>query len=327
MRVLFSICIFLSTQFVMTQNSSEARAQIWSLLKKNNKDSYQMMQHVYNFPNEFSIQNSVIQLSEPGDFMTYVRGYETRQLLEDISTVVHECTHEYQSRKPLEILSKQSTSNKSANACIVYYIDKTEEYLVERTQTFPSVQIARLIPEEVRFFRYETYVNTNEEYLGTQQHGIYGLLEEWSAYLNGFRTSIRNFSAYKKLGMEGLKGYLEDTGSIKITYPEFKCYMLHYLSYARKNNPGIYQQIIQNKDFKKAYHAIDNRFVKLMKAHEKNIALIQAEVIKSGLAFELKDNFYWLGNNGIGAYQQEYNTLATHVSTPIFKNVLADLKR
>jgi len=50
-----------------------------------------------------------------------------------------------------------------------------------------------------RTMRFSSYVVTNNELMSTQLDGIYGLMNEWCAYYNGFRTTVRNFPEYKKL--------------------------------------------------------------------------------------------------------------------------------
>jgi len=317
----FSTCLF-------GQSKEAARKEIWSLLEKNNPDAHHFMHQLYNFPDKLSIGNMTITSSNPSDFMVWVDGYDQESILSSISTVVHESCHVYQSKKPMILCAKKDLPYSFENKYKVYYIDQSQEYMVQETSTFPSRKIAEQIPENLRSFRYNTYINTRQRALGTQQSGVYGLMDEWAAYFNGFKTTVLNFSEYQRLGqLDGFKSYLGDAGSVRIAYPEFKYYILTYLVYAQQNDPKIYQAIVANEDFKKAYRAIDKAYEAVIMDYEKTLDKIKVAVESEGMSYSFGDDYVMLGNSGVGSYNKEYKSFLGATQSEELRKVSSDLSR
>lgn len=320
MILCFSTCLF-------GQSKEAAKKEIWSLLKKNNPDAHGFMHQLYNFPDKLSIGNMTITSSNH-DFMVWVDGYDQESILSSISTVVHESCHMYQSKKPLILCAEKDLPYSFENKYTVYFIDQNQEYLVQETPTFPSRKIAAHIPKNLRSFRYNTYINTGQRALGTQQSGVYGLMDEWAAYFNGFKTTVLNFNEYQRLGqLDGFKSFLGDAGSIRIAYPEFKYYILTYLTYAQQNDPKIYHAIVANEDFRKAYWSIDKAYSAIIQAYEKTLDKIKVAVESQGMSYSFGDDFVMLGNSGIGSYNKEYKNFMTATQSEELRKVIGDLSR
>ncbi|MEM8895624.1 MAG: hypothetical protein AAGC88_13665, partial [Bacteroidota bacterium] len=146
-------------------------------------------------------------------------------------------------------------------------------------------------------------------------------------YFNGSKTTVNNFEEYEKLGkLEGFKSYLQDAGSIKLAYPEFKYYIMTYLAYAAVNAPEIYLDIIGNTEFKVAFQAIDQAYSNSIDEYHKVISDIRQQVGAMGQTFSIDEKYIWIGNMGIGNYQTEFNNFSTALENAQFEKIYQDLE-
>ncbi len=266
--------------------------------------------------------------SKATDFMFYVRQYDQKNVLSGISTAVHEACHMYQSKKPNVLLVLRNIPLDWDATYTVYYISANEEYLVKETPTFPSIEMANEITGDLRSFRWGTYINSNQKILGTQQSGVYGLLDEWAAYYNGFKTTVLNFKEYKKAANEDVSNYeyfLSDAGSTRIAYLEFKFYIVQYLHHASRKKKKIYQAIVNNTEFKKAFHAIDKAYAQVVSEYENRINDIKKVVEADGLNFEETGEYIWIGNSGVGSFSKTNDAFEAALRDPKYTKVFTDL--
>lgn len=155
-----------------------------------------------------------------------------------IDTAVHEQCHDF--------------TNNAWNAERIYTGDG--EYItVPFTSRFDTIEIVPDIPEQLRTFRFDTYVNIDEELLASRQHGAYGLLNEFTAYYWGMRSSVELWDYYKALGQR-------IGANVYPAYAEFRFYILRYMMYARDNHPDVYEAILANDAFREAFTFIDSSF-------------------------------------------------------------------
>ena len=174
-----------------------------------------------------------------------------------MNTAVHEQCHSF--------------ANTPHNYSEYIYTGNGNYIVVPYTETFPSKEMASSIPETLRTFRFGTYVDTDENSVpgmdpnleGTQQYGIYGLLNEFTAYCWGCNNDV------------ALQDYLTENGmdvwrkpNTLGSYIEFRYYILHYMLYAREHHPDIYQGILNNVEFRTAFSTVDALFQSI---HEKNV--------------------------------------------------------
>lgn len=328
-RILF-IGIILTGLHVIGQSKEQARATIWDMLNRNNSDAHKFMTDLYAMPTKLKSGSATITMSPPTDFMVFVQGYDRQSILSDISTVVHEACHMYQGQMPNVLLSKQGVPIDFKSDYTVYFISAQEEYLVKHTPTFPSIKMAAEITGSLQSFRYETYIKTNETNLGTQQSGIYGLMDEWAAYYNGFKTTVQNFeeyAAYTQQSIDPIYDFLGDAGSIRIAYPEFRFYIVHYLDFARRNQKEMYEQIMANDTFRAAYRAIDRAFGMTINKYTDKLNKIGQLAELKGLKVQEKGDYLMIGDQGIGTFQEAYVAFETAMADPKYAAIHAALAR
>jgi hypothetical protein len=329
MRNLYILTFLFLSLSSIGQTKDKARQQILEMLKRNNPDAHYFITELYRMPTKFKSGNMTISTSPPSDFMIYSQRYKPMDILSDISTVVHESCHMYQSQKTNVILVEKGIQLDFDIDYTVYFIDQHEEYLVKHSRTFPSVKMAGEIPKTLQSFRYGTYIKTNQSSLGTQQNGVYGIMEEWSAYYNGFKTTVLNYPEYASMSkngdMDGYFNFLSDAGSIRMAYPEFKYYTLQYLEYARRKEKAIYDQVLANEDFKIAFQAIDKAYADMMEQFQKRKEAIKELAKSKGLDFRESEEYTMIGNKGVGSFNKEYVGYELALSEDKFSVILAEL--
>jgi hypothetical protein len=260
--------------------------------------------------------------------MVYVQKYKTLEVLSDISTAVHEACHMYQSKRANVVLTQRGTPIDFDSDHTVYYISANEEHLVQHTPTFPSIKMASEITGNLQSFRYETYIKTNQSILGTQQDGIYGLMDEWAAYYNGFKTTVLNFDEYAILAkndMDPYYNFLQDAGSIRIAYPEFKFYIIHYLHFAQRKEKKIFDQIMANDAFRAAFRAIDVAYTTYLDLYKDKLETIRQVAESKGLKMAEKGDYLMIGNRGVGTFNETYTAFETALNDSKYAAILEQL--
>lgn len=263
---LFGLLVLLGAVSASAMSQSESRSFVLSTLKKYAPDGYNIISSYRAMPTEIKAGSYHMRISKT-DFMTYASGSSALALIKSIGTMVHETCHGYQSRKHYQIIKDNELKFDNNGKYITIYAGDGKDYLIKQTPIFRTRKMAASIPPSLRTFRY-SYINSTSEYLGAQQDGVYGLLDEMSAYFHDTHTSyllIKNANeifANKKFDWNDL---LHMALGTYYAHREFKYFILAYLRYAKTNYPSIYSGIMNNRPFLQAFFAIDNKFKKLVK--------------------------------------------------------------
>ena len=188
--------------------------------------------------------------------MAWFRGLDTiGEGYDDMGSAVHEQCHEYTDYSPGD-LHRNPYTGRYMDASERIYVGGGKAVQVEMTDVFDSVEMVDEVPEELRGNRFDTYVNTSDSTLASRQHGIYGLLNEYTAYCWGMNT--RNL-----LEPYGYANDLIPAGMLSdyyMSFAEFRYYMLKYLLYAQENYPEVYIEVIENDSFREAFTKVDTKF-------------------------------------------------------------------
>jgi hypothetical protein len=151
-----------------------------------------------------------------------------------------------------------------------YYDGSNKSSLITVTETFPSKEIFPSIPKILyeRIFdvkkRVDTYINGSPNHV-TQKYGIYGLMDEYTAYAMSIQLLLDMIPYYKKNVHQ--KQQWIDFGNLfgthMISYFSFKMFIIQYLKHARIEYSAIYEEIINNKPFITSLKRVDDKFNKL----------------------------------------------------------------
>lgn len=131
-----------------------------------------------------------------------------------------------------------------------------------QTPTFNSDLFIAIVPKEApkKIFRYGTYVGRGSE-TSANVCGIYGLMDEFSAYRNATRSGIEAANtAIRFQDNDKITTFQDQAIGEYFAYYEFRLFIAWYLEYAEKNKPDIYKKIMANTNLRIAYTLLDDGF-------------------------------------------------------------------
>ncbi len=298
-----SFTIFISAAFILLTQGVTKKEQLLALSKKYFPENYVVLKEY---------DEEIINEQAHGNSLD--------EFIPDVPTIVHEAYHHY-----------QGFHSSYYDASVLYRINDTLTFTVRNFKTFPSHEINNMVPAATRkrIFRYDTYVNTKDKYLVTQQYGILGLLEELIAYYHSFNTEVSLYNYYKdKYGWKNPDAwisYLGNMGSYRYSILEFELFISWYLQYAKSKHPGTYRDIINNPGLKKLFVFIDKEQNRLTSLYDEQRAMILKQ-FKGQL--EVKDNFIFnlKSHTGKGLYDKEVNEMSSLLEKPEHRR-LDELRR
>ena len=200
-------------------------------------------------------------------FNEYVDGKTEKDLIKSYGTVIHELLHGY---------------NQTENGGHTYFIENGIRIHVPFTEVYNSKELNKVVRKSLQdsIFRYGLYVGGKSDLPGlghvkgvndskqnevmSVQLGIYGLLEEFSAYYFGNLASYELFdyyaNKYQKDDKDAWSDYFSEAKGDLVAYYEFQLFIAWYMDYAKDKHPKMYSEIINNKALKVVYTLIQNKF-------------------------------------------------------------------
>ncbi|HRX69026.1 MAG TPA: hypothetical protein P5200_11685, partial [Tenuifilaceae bacterium] len=236
-------------------------------------DSWNLLMLYENLPQSNSakgVNGSTISSTKSVSTFYYLKGESRYELLNSMSTNVHEIAHAYFSQSIYNFSNNSNVLLNFDNAELNFYLSPNELYFVSfpKTMLFPARELASIIPEKLRTYRFDTYINGNTS---TQINGIIGLLNELFAYNLGSKFTFEMLEAYKTAEDSESEGFLKwvmhSQSSISAFY-EFDFFIKEYLLYMKSNYSTNYQQLIKNKSFVNAYLKVNAAFVMLTESYQ-----------------------------------------------------------
>ncbi len=145
------------------------------------------------------------------------------------------------------------------------YLGNGKSMQVTFTEVFDSSEMEDLVPEEGRSGRFELYISPSGDRTAARACGVYGLLNEFTAYC----WQLANMNRIEPfVDQEKVFGvYYTDP---YLSWAEFRQFILAYMLYAKENYPAVYQDIAENESFREAFTAIDTRFQKEVATYRAN---------------------------------------------------------
>jgi hypothetical protein len=187
-----------------------------------------------------------------------------KELIGDYSTMVHETTHQYNHGVTVYNWTTHMWTER-----VLVEPGIAIEY--EQTPTFHSELFISIVPKEApeKIFRYKLYVGKGT-FPSANLCGIYGLMNEFSAYKNGTRVSIEaTNTAIKLKDFKKIELFEHQSIGEYFAYYEFRLFIAWYLEYAQKNKPDIYKKIMENTNLRVAFTLLDDGYLNDIKELEK----------------------------------------------------------
>jgi len=319
----------MSGGFAQHRSRTQIKARAWQLLKKYDPNGYNIVTNYYNTPASFRVAGRSINLGSDVDFIAFMNGATDADIAKDLNTVVHEVCHLYTQRLAYKFLQKNPALYNPRKRYSLFYINEKDSILVTQTKTFPSREIAQIVPEKLRTLRFKNYVYPSQPNQGTQLEGVYGLLDELNAYYQGTKNSMNLYQYYVKETKQTPADWFNFFAEIDATYfsyLEFKFYILKYMIWGQKKHPYIFQGIMANRNFRKAYNAIDVGFEALIDQYFKLKAQILEKLKQKGHKVRQTERYTFIDNRGRGNFLQPYKLLKAELSKPTYLQMMRLLK-
>ncbi len=224
-------------------NAAVTKKNILSLMKKYDKSSYDGLKTSAGLGND----------------ITRWWGSSGR-IYSEIDTAVHEETHGL-------VYPKGRVNYSTGKRTFAFHLSSGKYLYVTEGKVYNTKKMASSVPSNLRTFRFSTYVGKPTKYLASNVQGCYGLMNEWCAYYNGMHAGTSLYDYYNEQGCSKTQ-YIYDGGNGKQAYAEFKYYILHYLYYAKKHYPEVYKDVLNNKEFCKAYKTLDKKWIKQIAGYD-----------------------------------------------------------
>ncbi len=316
-----------------TSYDEATRAIVLRLLKQHSPDGLKIIEGTSDYPSQVKIGELVIPLTPKVDYMQFVEGTGVAAVVQRIGTVVHEQCHLYQNILAFLNLKRKKLPFEAGFLYYGYYVGGGESILVKYREAFPTRDTAEAYPGELREGRYETYVATSDTNHGTS--GVFGLLDEYFCYYHGLKAELDFYPVVQKEMPQTVQtwlDYLAGYFGLQTSYYEFRIYIARYLLHAQEHKPEIFQEILENAPFRKAFRANSESFRKLLSSWARTFEKIKADLKAKGFEAEQSGGFFRLGTSaedrsGRGMFEDRLRVYKEELNRPEIKKILAELER
>ncbi|MBL7810717.1 MAG: hypothetical protein JNL57_00720 [Bacteroidetes bacterium] len=189
--------------------------------------------------------------SGPDHYQRYVNGKREHWnndtslgfLSSEYETVIHESTHGVNSFSNIMVLPGVEIS-------------------LPTMKLFKSSEFGSLVPTSVKsgIFRYETYVS-DKSVVTANEYGIYGLMDEFSAYCNGVRSCLLAArTALAEKDTTTARTFVKQAAGTHFAWYEFRLFAAWYLHHAKEKYPQTYTALMNNKPARTAFTLLDDEF-------------------------------------------------------------------
>jgi hypothetical protein len=233
----------------------------------------------------------ILKSDSKQEFVTYGNnGKTTKDLLSRYGTVVHETCHGYN----FDIGLKSSWGNNG------FFITENIQITARKGSYFPSSKLNSVVPKEQqeKIFRYSTYVS-GASYNSASTEGVYGFLDEFSAYYHGTRAGFEMFPYYETIcpftdALCWTDGFLSDVQSTLYAYYEFRLFIAWYLLYAEQHESQVFNELMANQNLRVAYTLLDDLFKKQVDDYFVKRKQLVEKLTAAGNEIELSEEFLYL---------------------------------
>jgi hypothetical protein len=202
--------------------------------------------------------------------LKYCELNDLKSFLNSIDITVHETAHAYDSQIPY-MKAKQGSTFINLSNTEGFYLDPFSSVCIEfpKSKLFPSKELVRVIPESLRTFRFNTYINAGPTQ-STQCDGVVGLMDEFNAYYHGSKVLYDLYPLFKEAYGTGVSwSWPSKFVSNAEAFYEFDFFIKEYLLYAKQHHPALYQELKTHPTFSFVYKSIRKSFSTLMTNYEK----------------------------------------------------------
>lgn len=260
------------------------------------------------------------------DYVQYVDGSTQADLLESLSTVIHETYHAYEN----EFCAGEWE-------CVGYYFGDGIGFSVPMTEVFKTPLMDRFIPDSLKQedfnSRYDPYIVGDLE-ISSHSQGIYGILEEMNAYYLGLEVNLSTWDYHMarrkgKVDEEMGQVFFAQCGSDLLALYQFRYFVAWYLEHAQQRYPAVYKGIMGNGRLRLAYTLLDDRYSAAEQRYRSRLEEYMRLAEAEGMQVKVEDGFIIFstddGWHGYGIFDEEMNQLDRGL-LPRWRKLLQDFR-
>jgi hypothetical protein len=304
---------------ILRQRNAERSANTQWLKEATEKyspDSWYLLMSYDSLPESSSVsllKGGIVSSKKTIETFRFLRGRARIDLLISMETNVHEIAHGYFDQNIFKYIRDNNIGFNPDNANGYIYISPHLGYFISfpLEAMFPSSELSEAIPDNLRTYRYDTYINGTTS---TQSDGIIGLLNELHAYYCGARFCYDMLEAYKAASgsdASGLFEWVTHSQSSMSAYYEFDFFISEYLLLMKKKYPDNYDLLRSYPPFSESYMTLKKLYSDLI---DRYLDRINTEMnilnSKGDTEVRLKSDWLWVRSG------------SSHVSsgTPLFSD-------
>ncbi|NDB35638.1 MAG: hypothetical protein EB023_09940 [Flavobacteriia bacterium] len=207
--------------------------------------------------------------------LKYCELKDLKSFLNSIDITVHETTHAFDSQIPY-MKAKKGANFVNLSNTEGFYLNPYSIVCIEfpKNKLFPSKELIKEIPESLRTFRFNIYINAGPTQ-STQCNGIVGLLDEFNAYYHGSKVLYDLYPLFSEEYGSGVKwSWSSKFISNAEAFYEFDFFIKEYLLYAKQYHPLLYQELRTHPTLSYVYKTIRQEFSTLLANYEKKVSEI-----------------------------------------------------
>lgn len=242
------------------------------------------------------------------DLSYLVSGKPLGELVQWGNVLVHETCHLYARTRALEMDRRALTER----ASLAVFPEPGKSLFVLGGPTFPARQAVAACPDYLRAtFRFGTYFDSPDDDHVCQKDGLYGLLDELSAYYCGSRAAVEllELVAQKPKSYSGMwPQLLTGPDGTMPAQQEFRGYVLAYLTWARAEQPEVFRSLMANRGLWRAYAAIQKAFAQLVDEWYRHLPRLARKV-----GAEVAHGAVLLQGQGLGLNQEVFRELKSQL--------------
>lgn len=329
MKKFFILLLIFTSLFAFGQKLSNDQQEnlMYQLVDQYYPDAGWMLRDLTSLPRKYNINGMNITSYGGDDPSFWIRGNTASDVVESLSTVIHESIHGYTSEKNYQFLAEHTPEGYTfRDNYSAYFIDKEEIILVKHTEGYNSNELKKDIPKDLRTFRYSPYIAPRSN-LGSQQEGIYGLLDEFNAYYQGAKMVWLLLPYFEALDdpNEGFQDFVSEFSSDRLAFYEFTYFTLKYLIRSERTYAYEYKDIINNIPLRKAYTAVYQNFLALDMAFQEKLETKIEELKSIGLNARVSGEYFYIDGYGVGIQTEEINLLKRELEKSDDKQMLNNI--
>lgn len=281
-----------------------------------------------------SADGMVMTTGKPVPAFAFLEGNSATDLLHSMATNVHEIAHAYSTQYVFSHARDNGLKLNWDDVRIAYYLTPARTYIVTfpKASLFPSAELVREIPGELRTFRFDEYINGSTS---TQGQGVLGLLDEFHAYYQGSLCGYELLDAYilaEGSEARGLLEWINSLQSVMTAFWEFDFFIREYLLHMSIYYPDDYALLVRQGEFTRTYSAFRKAYSDLIIRYEARIAEMVGKLDgKDGYEAYIKEGTVWLSHqnttriSGAQLFGDDRNVLEPVISSRRYDQVEACL--